>query len=97
MNVNRNSLLGRTADITIDRQLGSRNIRHRNITYSIQLGHFAAEKKSGKIKHLIYIIGAENTSNTFKGTIICTIKRNDTNQQSKLIISFNFNLSSISK
>lgn len=80
MNVNRNSLLGRTADITIDRQLGSRNIRHRNITYSIQLGHFAAEKKSGKVKHLIYIIGAENTSNTFKGTIICTIKRSDTNQ-----------------
>lgn len=80
MNRNTNSLLGRTADITIDRQSGSRNIRHKNITYSIRQGYFAAEKNNISRRHTIYIIGAENTSNTFEGTIISTIRRKDTNE-----------------
>lgn len=77
---NRNSLLGRTADITIDRQSGCRNIRHKNITYSVRTGCFAAEKEKTVKKYLIYIIGAENTSDTFRGTIISTIRRKDTGQ-----------------
>lgn len=76
----RNSLLGRTADITIDRQSGCRNIRHKNITYSVRTGCFAAEKNLAVKKHIIYIIGAENTSDTFRGTIISTIRRKDTGQ-----------------
>lgn len=80
MSRNSNFLLGRTADITIDRQLGTRNIRHKNITYSIRQGYFAAEKNAGKKRHVIYIIGAENTSDTFEGMIIGTIKRRDTNE-----------------
>lgn len=80
MNKNRNSLLGRTADITIDRQRGFRNIRHKNITYSVRVGCFAAEKNIDKGRHVIYIIGAENTSDTFSGTIISTIRRHDTGQ-----------------
>lgn len=80
MTINTNSLLGRTADITIDRQHGTRNIRHRNITYSVRSGYFAAEKNLRSGRHFIYIIGAENTSDTFKGTIISTIKRERTGQ-----------------
>ena len=40
---NRNSLLGRKADITINRYLGSRNIRHKNTTYNVNIGYLSAE------------------------------------------------------
>lgn len=80
MNINRNSLLGRTADITIDRRKGYRNIRYKNITYSVSAGCFAAEKDLSEGAHTIYIIGAENTSDTFRGTIISTIRRKDNGQ-----------------
>ncbi|MDO5560050.1 MAG: NUDIX domain-containing protein [Oscillospiraceae bacterium] len=71
----KNSPLGKTANITIDRKQGSRNIRHKNITYTVNIGYLAAEKDYGRRRHIVYILGAENTSNTFEGTILCTIKR----------------------
>ncbi|MBQ9982613.1 MAG: NUDIX domain-containing protein [Oscillospiraceae bacterium] len=76
---NRNSLLGRTADITIDRHLGSRNIRHKNATYSVHIGHLSAENVKAEKKHMVYILGAENTSDTFEGMILATILRRETN------------------
>ncbi len=76
---NRNIILGKTADITIDRKAGSRNIRHKNMMYSVNIGYLAAEKDKGSRRHLVYIIGAENTSDTFEGMILATIKRRDTN------------------
>lgn len=71
----KNSPLGKLADITIDRRQGSRNIRHKNITYRVNIGFLAAERDFGRRRHVVYILGAENTSNTFKGIILCTIKR----------------------
>lgn len=76
---NRNSLLGRKADITINRYLGSRNIRHKNTTYNVNIGYLSAENVKVEKRHTVYIIGAENTSDTFEGMILATIRRRDTN------------------
>ena len=79
VSLTKNSLLGKTADITIDRKLGSRNIRHKNIVYRVNIGYLAAEKGAGQKKHTVYIIGAENTSDTFEGMILATIRHHDNN------------------
>lgn len=77
----RNSLLGRTADITIDRQQGSRNIGHKHVRYCVKTGFFTAEKELPKEKrHMIYIMGADDIPDEFHGMILATIKRPDTGQ-----------------
>lgn len=72
-----NPLLGRTADVTINRKLGCRNIRHKNITYPVNIGYFDLEKNLGDRKHTVYIIGASNTSDTFSAKIIAVIRHMD--------------------
>lgn len=81
MTKSRNSLLGRTAGITIDKQQGTRNVGRKNMNYCIKMGYFTAEKdlpKSGQ--HMIYIMGAEDISDEFSGIILATIKRPKTGQ-----------------
>ncbi len=73
-------LLGRTADIAINRKLGGRNIRHKNITYSVNIGYFSLEQNMGEKRHTVYIIGASNTSDIFEGRIICIIRHTRTNE-----------------
>ncbi len=76
MNKTRNSLLGRTADITVNKQYGTRNIGHKNVRYTVKTGCFTAEKDLPKEKqHTIYIMGAESVSDEFRGTILSTIRR----------------------
>lgn len=73
-------LLGRTADININRKLGGRNIRHKNITYTVNIGYFSLEQSMGEKKHTVYIIGASNTSDIFEGRIIAIIRHTRTNE-----------------
>ncbi len=73
-------LLGRTADITINRKLGGRNIRHKNITYAVNIGYFSLEQSMGENKHTVYIIGASNTSDIFEARIIAIIRHTKTNE-----------------
>lgn len=72
-----NPLLGRTAEITVNRKLGCRNIRHRNITYPVNIGYFELEKDLGERKHTVYIIGASGMPDTFTGTVIAVIRHMD--------------------
>jgi len=72
-----NPLLGRIADVTINRKLGCRNIRHKNVTYPVNIGNFELEKNLGDKKHTVYIIGASNTSDTFPARIIAVIRHMD--------------------
>lgn len=81
MTKSRNSLLGRTADITIDKQQGTRNVGRKNISYCVKMGCFTAEKELPRDKqHMIYIMGAEEFSDDFRGTILATIRRPKTGQ-----------------
>lgn len=81
MTVTRNSLLGRTAEITVDRQQGSRNVGHKHVRYCVKIGYFTAEKDLPREKrHMIYIMGAEDVSEEFNGMILGTIKRPSSDQ-----------------
>ena len=73
---NRNSLLGRDADITVDRQQGMRNVGRKSMSYLVKMGFFTAEKDLPRQeRHMIYIMGAEDVSDDFRGKILATIKR----------------------
>jgi len=77
----RNSLLGRTADITIDRQQGSRNVGHKHVRYCVKAGYFTAQQELPREKRqMIYIMGAEDITESFSGMILGTIKRPETGQ-----------------
>lgn len=78
-------ILGKKVEVHIDRPLGSKHPKYGNI-YPINYGYIPKTQAGDGEEIDAYVVGEFDPINTFKGTVIAVIHRNDDNED-KLVVS----------
>lgn len=71
------SVIGRTVTVTVDRPLGSYHPKHKDIYYPINYGYIEGIMAPDGEEQDAYILGVDEAVETFTGTIIAVVHRND--------------------
>lgn len=71
------SVIGRTVTVTVDRPLGSYHPKHKDIYYPINYGYIEGIMAPDGEEQDAYILGVDKAVETFTGTIIAVVHRND--------------------
>ena len=71
------SVIGRTVTVTVDRPLGSYHPKHKDIYYPINYGYIEGIMAPDGEEQDAYILGVDKAVETFTGTMIAVVHRND--------------------
>ncbi len=71
------SVIGRTVTVTVDRPLGSYHPKHKDIYYPINYGYIEGIMAPDGEEQDAYILGVDEAVETFTGTMIAVVHRND--------------------
>lgn len=71
------SILGKTVTVTVDRPLGSRHPRHKELVYPINYGYVKGFTAGDSEDQDAYILGVDTPVRTFTGTVIAIVHRLD--------------------
>ena len=72
-----NSVIGRTATVTIDRPLGSCHPKHKDIYYPINYGYVEGIMAADGEEQDAYVLGVDEAIDKFTGKIIAIVHRNN--------------------
>lgn len=72
-----NSVIGRTVTVTVDRPLGSYHPKHENMYYPINYGYVEGIIAPDGEEQDVYILGVDEAIDKFTGKIIAIVHRND--------------------
>lgn len=75
--VEMNSVIGRTVTVTVDRPLGSYHPNHKNMYYPINYGYVEGIMAPDGEEQDVYILGVDEAIDEFTGKIIAIVHRND--------------------
>ena len=70
-------MIGKTVTVTVDRPLGSYHPKHPDIYYSVNYGFIEGIMAPDGEEQDAYILGVDVPVETFTGTVIAIIHRND--------------------
>lgn len=70
-------MIGRLVKVTIDRPLGSRHPKHKDIIYPINYGYIEGIKAADGEEQDAYVLGVNTAVKEFTGKVIAIIHRND--------------------
>ena len=72
-----NSVIGRTVTVTVDRPLGSYHPNHNDMYYPINYGYVEGIIAPDGEEQDVYILGVDEAIDKFTGKIIAIVHRND--------------------
>ena len=75
--VEMNSVIGRTVTVTVDRPLGSYHPEHKDMYYPINYGYVEGVLAPDGEEQDAYILGVDEAIEKFTGKIIAVVHRND--------------------
>ncbi|MDE6059223.1 MAG: inorganic pyrophosphatase [Clostridia bacterium] len=70
-------MIGSIVKVTIDRPLGSRHPKHKNIIYPINYGYIEGIMAADGEEQDAYVLGVHTAVKEFTGKVIAIIHRND--------------------
>lgn len=71
----KNTVLGRTVTVTVDRPLGARHPRHPDIMYPVNYGYVAGITAADGEEQDAYILGIDHPVETFTGRVVAILHR----------------------
>lgn len=80
-----NSVIGRTVTVTVDRPLGSYHPEHKDRYYPINYGYVEGIMAPDGEEQDAYILGVDVAVETFTGTVIAVVHRNDDVEKNGLL------------
>ncbi len=72
-----NSVIGRTVIVTVDRPLGSYHAEHKDMYYPINYGYVEGIMAPDGEEQDAYILGVNEAVDKYTGTVIAVVHRND--------------------
>ena len=73
----KDSVIGRTVTVTVDRPLGSYHPKHEDMYYPINYGYVEGIMAPDGEEQDAYILGVDEAIDKFTGTVIAVVHRND--------------------
>ncbi len=81
-----NSVIGRTVTVTVDRPLGSYHPKHKDMFYPINYGYIEGIMAPDGEEQDVYILGVDEAVEKFTGTVIAVVHRNDDVEEKWVVV-----------
>lgn len=82
----KNSIIGRTVTVTVDRPLGSYHPEHKDMYYPINYGYVEGIMAPDGEEQDAYILGVDEAVEKFTGNIIAIVHRNDDVEEKWVVV-----------